>query len=165
MFGSRTLVRPARATVLVFVTVLLLPLNVWAEDLIKSNSLTIEKDSTVGGWTATCDISLGGTDNGQIYSGRMLFQFLASGQGSSTFIFDALFNVGPDSRTWTESSPGIYKITARLKGHDVIVHAEVRFEALNSGDNLFCDSRIDLGPQPSSLTLFGANMRSSVPTP
>jgi hypothetical protein len=42
---------------LVIVAVLLLPLSVWAEDLKKSNMLTLDKDSTSGSWTATCDIS------------------------------------------------------------------------------------------------------------
>jgi len=94
----------------------------------------------------------------------MLFQFAAEGQGNSTFVFDANFQVDPANRTWTESSPGIYEVTARLKGRRVIVHAEVTFDTINSGDRIFCDSRIDLGSQPGT-TLFGANMVSTVQQP
>jgi hypothetical protein len=36
---------------------------------------------------------------------------------------------------------------------------------INSGDRIFCSSRIDLGTQPPSLTLFGANMVSTVQQP
>jgi hypothetical protein len=153
--------------VLLVVAALLLPLNVWAADLNKFNSLTVEKNSATSSWTATCDISVSGTDNRQTYSGRMLFQFLAAGQGSATVVFDALFQVDPENRTWTQSSPGTYTVTATLKGHDVIVNAEVNFAAINSGDRILCDSRIDSGSQPPSpgATLFGANMASTVATP
>ena len=150
---------------LVIVAVLLLPLSVWAADLKKSNSLTIDKDSTAGGWTATCNISVGGIDGNQTYSGRMLVQFLAESQGSATVIFDANFQVDPANRTWTQSSPGVYEVAAKLKGHQVIVQAEATFDTINPGDRIFCDSRIDLGTQPSSRTLLGANMDSTVQQP
>jgi len=150
---------------LVIVAVLLLPPSVSAKDLNKSNSLTMDKDSTAGSWIATCDISVGGIDETQLYSGRMLFEFLAEGQSSSTFIFDANFQVDRANRTWTQSSPGLYEVAANLKGHRVIVHAEVAFDTINSGDRIFCSSRIDLGTQPPSLTLFGANMVSTVQQP
>src|SRR5262245_19355069 len=154
------------STLLVIVVAMLSPMDVWA-DPSESNSLAIDKDSASGMWTATCDISVSGVDSGQIYSGRMLFEFAAQGQGSSTFVFDALFQVDRENRTWTESSIGIYKVTARLKGHDVLVHAEVTFAAINSGDRVFCSSRIDSGGQPpsSGATLFGANMVSTVQQP
>lgn len=64
--------------------------NVWADELAKSNSLTIDKDSNTGNWTATCDISVSGVDGRQIYSGRMLFQCAAESAGSATTVFDVV---------------------------------------------------------------------------
>jgi hypothetical protein len=101
---------------LVIVAVLLLPLSVWAEDLKKSNMLTLDKDSTSGSWTATCAISVGDIDQREIHSGRMLFEFAPSGQGS-VFVFDATFQVDQANRTWAQSTPGVYEVTAKLKGH------------------------------------------------
>lgn len=152
---------------LVIVTALLLPVLVSAQPLNKSNALNIDKNAATNDWTVSCDIAVSGVDNQQAYSGRMLFEFLPEGQGSSTILFDALFQVDPANRVWSEASLGIYKVTAKLRGHDVVVHAEVIFNAINSGDRIFCSSRIDSGTQPPSVgaTLFGANMVSTVQQP
>jgi hypothetical protein len=151
---------------LVIVVVLLLSVNAWAEGLNKSNSLTVENDPMTSSWTATCDISISGVDPHQIYSGVMLFQFSPSFGGPTVGIFNVLFQVDPANRTWTESSPGIYKVSAKLKGRDVTVRAEVKFNTIIGGDRVFCDSRIDPGTQPPvSPTLFGSNMVSTVQTP
>ena len=151
---------------LLILAALLLPVSGWAADLDKSNSLTVDKDSTTSSWTATCDISVSGVDQKQIYSGRMLFQFQPSNR-ATIIVFDVLFQVDTQNRTWTASTPGIYKVRAKLRGHDVIVQAEVTFNSINSGDRIFCDSRIDPGVQPPlfGTTLFGANMVSTVATP
>jgi hypothetical protein len=151
---------------LVIAAALLFSVNAWAEGLNKSNSLTVENDPMTSSWIATCDISIGGVDTKQTYSGRMLFQFAPSGLGS-TFIFDALFQVDPTNRIWTESSPGIYRVRAALRGRDVTVRAEVKFNTINPGDRIFCNSRIDPGtqPPPTGTTLFGADMVSTVQTP
>lgn len=149
---------------LVMVAVVLFSVDVWAAGLNKSNSLTVESDPSNSSWTATCEISVSGIEPNQIYSGRMLFQFAPSGQGS-TFIFDVSFQVDPANRTWSESSPGVYKVRAYLRGRQVTVHSEVRVNIINPGDRLFCDSRIDQGTQPTGPTLFGSNMVSTVQTP
>jgi hypothetical protein len=151
---------------LLIVAVLLLSVNAWAAGLDKTNSLTVENNPTSSSWTATCDISVGGVEPNQIYSGRMLFAFAPEGQGG-TFVFDALFQVDPTNRIWTESSPGIYKVRANLKGRHVTVHSEVTFSSINPGDRIFCDSRIDPGTQPPPVgtTLFGSNMVNTVQTP
>ncbi len=150
--------------VVVIVFALLFSVNVWAGPTNKSNSLTIDKDPVTNNWTATCDISVSGVENNQIYSGVMLFEFAPSGHGA-TPILNALFQIDPANRIWTDSSPGAYKISAKLKGHDVLVHAEVKFNSINAGDRIFCSSRIDQGVQPPAVTLFGANMVSTVQQP
>ena len=129
------------------VIALLLPLAAPAAGLTKSNSLTIDKDPGTNTWTATCDIAVRGIDNRQIYSGRMLFQFRPAGQ-DATFVFDAVFQMDPDNRTWTESSPGIYNVTANLRGHDVVVHAEVIFNAINEGTRSFVILGSTQAPSP-----------------
>ena len=129
-------------SLLAIVTAVLLPVGGWADAFSKSNSLAIDKDAGTNNWIAACDIAVGGVDNRQTYSGRMLFEFAPSGQGS-TFVFDALFQVDPQNRAWTESNPGIYKVTAKLKGHDVVVHAEVIFSAINAGDSRADASRCE----------------------
>lgn len=78
MRNRATLQRLSR--LLAVVAALLLPLNVWAADIDKSNSLTIDKDSATNSWTAKCDISVSGIDNHQPYSGRMLFGSGRQGQ-------------------------------------------------------------------------------------
>ena len=45
------------------------------------------------------------------------------------------------------------------------VWAEVTLHTINPGDRIFCSSRIDLGTQPPSLTIFGANTVSTVQQP
>ena len=151
---------------LMIVAVLLLSVNAWAEGLNKSNSLIVENDPMTSRWTATCDISVSGVDPHQIYSGVMLFSFLPSFGGPTVSVFNVLFQVGPGDRTWTESAPGTYKVKANLKGREVTVHAEVKFNAIIGGDRVSCDSRIDPGTQPPvSPTLFGSNMVSTVQTP
>ncbi len=57
----------------VVLAALLFSLKGWAEELDKSQSLTLEKDSVTSRWTATCDASVSGIDRRQIYSGRLLF--------------------------------------------------------------------------------------------
>lgn len=152
--------------VLLMFAALLFPMGAWAEELNKSNSLTVDKDSITGSWTATCDISVSGVDSRQIYSGRMLFQFLAESAGSATNVFDVEFQVDPANRVSSESSPGIYRVRATLHGHRVAVHAEVTLDSISPGDRLFCDSRIDPGTQPPvAPTLFGANMVSTILQP
>jgi hypothetical protein len=150
----------------VIVTVLLLAVNASAE-VNKSNSLAVDKDAITGSWTATCDISVSGVDERQIYSGRMLFQFLSQGAGSATTVFDILFQVDPTDRVWTDSSPRIYSVKATLRRRQVAVHAEVAFESISPGDRLFCHSRIDPGTQPPVVgtTLFGADMDSTIQQP
>jgi hypothetical protein len=134
--------------------------------LIKSNSLTVENDPTTSSWTSTCDISVSGVDVNQIYSGRMLFQFLPSFGGPTVTVFDAFFQVDPANRTWTESIPGIYTVKAKLKGHDVTAHAEYKFNTITPGDRFLCGSRIDQGPISSATTtLFGSNMDNTVAQP
>jgi hypothetical protein len=143
-----------------------LPVNARAGGLDKSSSLTINKDSTEG-WTETCDISVGGIDNGQAYSGRVLFFFLPNGGAPSTTIFDILFQVDPANRTWTQSSPGIYEVSATLRGRKVTVHAEVPFDSISSDDSFSCGSRIDPGTQPPAVgtTLFETLTRTNVNVP
>ena len=158
------LVRAVTRVLMSSFMVVLFVVTAWAGGLNKSNSLTVENDPMTSNWTATCDISISGIDPKQIYSGRMLLQFAPSGQGS-TFVFDALFQVDPANRTWVESSPGIYKVKANLRGHNVTVHSEVLFNGINAGDRFFFDSRIDQGAPPSGPTLFGANMVSTVQQP
>src|SRR5262249_24485497 len=104
------------------VMVVVLANMAWAGELNRSNSLTIGKDSGTALWTATCEISVGGLDVNQIYSGRMRFEFLPSGAGTSTVIFDDSFQVDPANRTSTDSVAGIYEVSAKLKGHEVLVH-------------------------------------------
>ena len=150
---------------LVFILLgLLLSGNAFAGGLIKSNSLTVENDPSSSSWTATCDISVSGIEPNNIYSGRMLFQYAPEGQGS-TFIFDALFQVDAANKIWTESSTGIYKVKANLKGKEVAVHAEVLFSSLKQGDRVFCDSRIDQGAQPTAPTIFASDMVSTMELP
>jgi hypothetical protein len=151
---------------LMMIAALLLPVNAWAGGLDKSSSLTINKDSTEG-WTAICAISVGGVDKGQTYSGRMIFFVLASGGAPSTTIFDVLFQVDPANRVSTQSSPGIYEVTATLRGSKVAVHAEVPFDSISSGDSIFCGSRIDPGTQPPVVgtTLFETLTRTNVDVP
>jgi hypothetical protein len=150
----------------VMIAALLFAVNAWAGELNKSNSLTVATDSITGSWTATCDIEIGGIDGRQIYSGRMLFQFAAEGEGSATNVFDVEFQVDPANRVWKESSPGIYSVRATLHGRRIAVHAEVAL-SISPGDRLFCDSRIDPGTQPPVVgtTLFGANMVSTIQQP
>jgi len=151
----------------IVVAALLFAVNASAGDVNKSNSLAVDKDAITGSWTATCDISISGVDERQIYSGRMLFQFFPQGAGSATNVFDVLFQVDPTDRVWTDSSPGIYSVKATLRRRQVAVHAEVAFESISPGDRLFCDSRIDPGTQPPVVgtTLFGANMVSTIQQP
>jgi hypothetical protein len=153
--------------VVMVVAALLFAVNASAQGVNKSNSLAVDRDATTGSWTATCDISINGVDGRQIYSGRMLFQFFPSGAGSATTVFDALFQVDPTARVWTDSSSGIYRVEAFLRGHEVAVHAEVAFGSISPGDRLFCNSRIDPGTQPPVVgtTLFGADMASTIQTP
>jgi hypothetical protein len=120
----------------VIVTLLLFAVNASAQGLNKSNSLAVDKDAFTGSWIATCDISINGIDGRQIYSGRMLFQFLPSGAGSATTVFDALVQVDPTARLWTDSSSGIYRVEASLRGHEVAVHAEVAFATISPGDRI-----------------------------
>jgi hypothetical protein len=157
---------PMPVTVAVIVAAFLFAVNAWAGELNKSNSLTVDKDAITGSWIATCDISISSVER-QIYSGRMLFEFLPQGAGSSTFIFDAFFQVDPAEPVWTDSNPGIYSVTAILRGHQVAVHAEVAFESIGPGDRLSCGSRIDPGTQPpaAGTTLFGANMVATIQQP
>ncbi len=151
---------------LVIVVVLSFSVDVQAAGLSKSSSLTVENDPNNSSWTAICDISVGGVAPNQIYSGRVFFQFSPSG-GGGTIIIDAFFQVDPVNRIWTESSPGIYKVRASLKGRDVTVHSEVTFSSINAGDRILCGPRIDPGiqPPPTGTTLFENHMVSTVQAP
>jgi hypothetical protein len=143
---------------------LLLPLNGWAADLSKSSSLVTELDPVTNSWTATCDFSVSGIDQKQTYSGVVLFQFVRE-VGSTVFLVPGVvFQVDPHDRTWTNSSPGVYNVTAKLKGQDVVVHTEVMLTGINSGDRVFCSGRIDPGIQPPAFgtTLFNVDMKATL---
>ena len=130
------------------------------------NKLSIEKDVATGIWHAKCLIEVTGIDKRQIYSGVMLFQY-APNDSSTTTVFNAIFQVSPSAKVWTESSVDSYVVTAALEGKSVEARADVTLPAYNAGDSLFCDARIDSGVQPAvpGQTIFGANMRSTVLTP
>ena len=89
----------AESVFLSTVIVIVLSGMVSATKLNKSNTLTIAKDSATTLWTATCEVSVGGVDVNQIYSGRIYLQFRPSGAPSATTIFDHLFQVDPANRT------------------------------------------------------------------
>ena len=74
---------------LVIIATLLLSVNVWGQELDKSQSLTIEKDSVTSRWTATCDASVSGVDPHKIYSGRFIID---GGVGS---VINAAWQVEP----------------------------------------------------------------------
>jgi len=133
------------------------------ETLKKSNSLAVKNSPETNTWTALCDMSVGGVDAGQSYSGVVLFQwYRPESVGPATTVFDALFQVDPAHRTWTASA-GIYKVTAKLIDRRVTIHAEVNFATLNDEDMIFCDSRIDRDEASGGIvTLFEAHMRAVV---
>jgi len=143
---------------LVIVAALLLSANAWAAELDKSSSLAVDKDATTGAWTATCDISVGGVDPAQTYSGRMLLWV------NSAILYDAWFQVNSANRTWTASSPGAYTVVARLKGRGVSVQGDVPLGSNPQGFDVGCDTRIDPGtqPPPTGSTLFEAHMGTHV---
>ncbi|MGA6827724.1 hypothetical protein ACO9S2_08935 [Nitrospira sp. NS4] len=137
----------------------------WATGFNKSNSLTIENDPRTSSWTATCDISVSGVDEDKIYSGVMRIQYLPWDGATAVPVFNAVFQVDPANRAWTESLPGDYSVKAILKGHDIAVHAEFKFNTPISGDRISCGSRIDQGPLSSAISLFGSNMVNTVALP
>lgn len=137
----------------------------WAAGLNKSNSLTIENNPGTSSWTATCDILVRGVDVDKIYSGVMRIQYLPWEGAAAVPVFNAVFQVDPANRAWTESLPGDYTVKAIFKGSDVSVHAEFKFNAPISGDRVSCGSRIDQGPLSSAITLFGSNMVNTVTLP
>jgi hypothetical protein len=153
-----------RLTAVVFLTVLFSS-NALAAGINKSNSFTVENEPNNNTWTAACDISVGGIDQNQIYSGVMLFQRLISGAGSADQIFSITFQVDPQNSTYSEINPGVYKFTAKLKGKTLTAVADVRFASLVGGDRLFCDSRLDRGLPGSPTTIFGSNMAATVQQP
>ena len=108
----------------------------WAGELSKSGTFSIVKDSSTKVWTATCEISVGGVEVNQIYSGRMKVAFGPSSGGGST-IFDFFYQVDPANRTATDSIASIYEVSAKLRGHDVLVHGEATFNILNYGERFF----------------------------
>jgi len=144
---------------LLIVAALVLSVNAWAAELDKSSSLTISKDAGASNPTATCRISVGGVDRRHTYSGVMLFQTVDIGQSGATTVFDAVFQVDPVNRIWTDSVPGSYTVTAKLKRDVVTVRADVPLAI--RGGVLFCGSRIDPGTQPPTVgtTLFENHIR------
>jgi hypothetical protein len=154
----------ASLTAVVFLTVLFSG-NVLAAGLNKLNSFTVENDPTNNAWTAACEISVGGIEQNQIYSGVMLFQRLFSGAGTADEIFSITFQVDPQNPTYSETNPGVYKFTAKLKGKTLTAVANVRFASLLGGDRLNCDSRLDRGLPGSPTTIFGSNMAATVQQP
>lgn len=147
------------------VIVVLFAATSWAAGLNKSNSLTVENDPSTSRWTATCDISVSGVDVDKIYSGLMRIQYLSWDGAAAVPVFNAVFQVDPANRAWTEALPGEYTVKAILKGHDVSVRAEFKFNTPISGDRISCGARIDQGPLSSAITLFGSNMVNTVALP
>lgn len=137
----------------------------WAAGVNKSNSLTIENNPGTSNWTATCEISVSGVDAEKSYSGVMRIQYLSWEGGAAVPVFNAIFQVDPANRVWTESLTGDYTVKAILKGSDVMVHAEFKFNTPISGDRVSCAARIDQGPLSSAITLFGSNMVNTVALP
>ena len=152
---------------LMIVAALLLSGNVWAEEFDKSGSLTIDKDSVTTKWTGTCEASVNGIDPHQSYSGRLLF-WVFPHEESPVFLINATPQVDPENRTFTESSSGIYKVIARLRGRTVTLHAEVNLDNFNFDvtDKIRCDAQIDTDFPPSvGATLFGATMVTTLMNP
>ncbi len=153
---------------LVMVAVLLLSVNVWAGELIKSNSLTMDTDAGTNSWTATCDFSVSGVDQLQPYSGSLYFAFVDGASGHLVFEFHPFFQVDPENRTWTETSPGSYKFTAKLRGQNVTAHLEVTLGSIAVNSTVFCDAGIAQGTHPlppGTPSLVAAQMRSDVIAP
>jgi hypothetical protein len=152
-------------TLLLLIAVVLLAGSAWAQELDKSQSVTIEKDSKTRSWTGFCAAALGGLDPRQTYSGRFLLIFTPN-VGSPVNVIDATWQVDPQNRTWTASSPGISQFTARLAGQDVSLDGVVNLTSLHfaSGESILCSTRFDRGPAsaPSEQGIFGADHRATL---
>ena len=140
------------------VAALLLPLAAWAADLKTHSALTVDSNATTEDATAKCDISVTGVDRKGTYSGVMRFVYEKYNE-FNVEVFYAVFQVDPLNPTWTESSPGVYTVTAQLKRQVVAVQAQVPV-SLDGAVRIYCDSRIDAGTQPPALgaTIYAGNL-------
>ena len=127
------------------VAALLLSMNAGAADLKTSNSLVVTKNVTTGTATATCQLSASGLDRTGTYSGVMLFRY--EEVSAAVEIFYVVFKVDPANPVWTETSPGVYSVTATLKRGAVTVTADVPL-TVGLMNQVLCDARIDAGSQP-----------------
>jgi hypothetical protein len=153
-------------TLLLLIAMLLLSGNVWAQELDKSQSLTLQKDAKIGVWVGRCEAAVNGLDSQAIYSGRLILQFFRQ-FGPTIFIFDSTWQVDPSNRTFTESGPATSQFIATLKGKEVRLLTEVSLTSLNVefGDGVICSTRFDRGAAPappSDSGIFGAEHRATL---
>ena len=153
-------------TLLLFIATLLLAGNVWAQELDKSQSLTLKKDAKTGVWVGRCEASVNGLDPQETYSGRLIFQFFRQ-FGPTIFIFDLTWQVDPSNRTFTDSGPASSQFTATLKGKEVRLLGELNLTSLNVqfGNGVICSTRFDRGAAPappSDSGFFGAEDRATL---
>jgi len=152
-------------TLLLFIATLLLAGNVWAQELDKSQSVTLEKNGRTGVWVARCEAAVNGLDPQAIYSGRPIFQFFDS--NVTTNVLDITWQVDPSNRTFTESGPASSQFTATLKGKEVRLLGELNLTSLNVqfGNGVICSTRFDRGAAPappSDSGFFGAEDRATL---
>ena len=145
------------------ITGLALCFSLSANAIERTQSLAVIQNSTKDAWTANCKISAQGIDSNTSYWGDLLISYDdAAGQ---VVLATVRYFVGPGVTSFTESSPGLYAVSAKLYKTSIVVsiqatrygplYASTSYAGTPWQDGKFqCNAAIVEGTGPSGETVF-----------
>jgi hypothetical protein len=137
---------------------LLLPVAASAGD--RLSFITVDQDNQYTALsTITCKIRASRVPATLTYSGTVDFEWRSMNPSQVGYATSVPFEVSPQAPTYTETSAGNYWISATLVEKRVLVVLKTK-APLSPDDLVFCNARINVGPQSAPLGLvYAANLQ------